>query len=445
MRILFLSHYFPPEVNAPATRTYEHCRQWVNDGHDVTVVTCAPNHPQGRVYEGYRNRVFQRETIDGISVIRVWTFVTANEGFFKRTLNYLSYMCSAILVSLLLPKSAVVLSTSPQFFNGLAGYFVSRLLRIPWILEIRDLWPESIVAVGALRNPAIIKMLEWVERFTYRKADRIVPVTDAFKSYMLSKGIEAGKIVVVKNGVDLTRYTPLDETGSLAEELGVKGKFVVSYFGTHGMAHHLETIFHAARRLTNSKDVVFLMVGDGAERQALIRMRDTMTLDNVMMLEQQPKSLMRELWGLSNVSLVLLKKSDLFKTVIPSKIFESMAMAKPIILGVEGESAELIQAAQAGICIEPEHTDDLAARVLELSQKPAWCQQLGRNGRAYVVQHFDRVVLARKLVSVIETVCRKSALEAAEVSVSGPTPEKRGQPKLEKAATLEPSNSRRAA
>jgi glycosyltransferase involved in cell wall biosynthesis len=418
MRILFLSHYFPPEVNAPATRTYEHCRQWVNDGHKVTVVTCAPNHPQGRVYEGYRNRVFQRETIDGISVVRVWTFVTANEGFFKRTLNYLSYMCSAILVSLLLPKSDAVLSTSPQFFNGLAGYFVGRLLRIPWILEIRDLWPESIVAVGAIKNPAIIKMLEWVERFAYRKADRIVPVTDAFKTYMLGKGIAADKIEVVKNGVDLARYTPYDGASSLAEELGVKGKFVVSYFGTHGMAHHLETILHAARQLSGSKDIVFLMVGDGAERQALVRMRDMMALDNVMMRDQQPKSRMRELWALSDVSLVLLKKSDLFKTVIPSKIFESLAMAKPIILGVEGESAELIQAAQAGICIEPEQADDLAARVLELSQKPELCRQLGENGRTYVVEHFDRTVLARKLSSLIETVGWKSSFQSGKVPIS---------------------------
>lgn len=418
MRILFLSHYFPPEVNAPATRTYEHCRQWVKDGHQVTVVTCAPNHPQGKVYEGYRNRLYQRETRDGINVVRVWTFVTANEGFFKRTLNYLSYMCSAVVVSLLLPKSDVVLSTSPQFFNGLAGYFVSRLLRIPWILEIRDLWPESIVAVGAIRNPAIVKMLEWVERFAYHKADRIVPVTDAFKTYIVGKGIEAEKIVVVKNGVDLAQYAPLDGIVSLADELGVNGKFVVSYFGTHGMAHHLETIFHAAHRLSNSKHVVFLMVGDGAERRALVRMKDTMALDNVMMLEQQPKSRMRELWGLSNVSLVLLKKSDLFKTVIPSKIFESLAMAKPIILGVEGESAELIQSAQAGICIEPEQADDLAACVLELSQNAERCQELGRNGRTYVAEHFDRTVLARKLCSLIETVSHKSSFQADETPIS---------------------------
>jgi len=390
----------------------------VNDGHQVTVVTCAPNHPQGKVYEGFRNRLYQHETKDGITVIRVWTFITANEGFFKRTLNYVSYMCAAVIGSLLVPKADIVLSTSPQFFNGLAGYFVSRLMRIPWVLEIRDLWPESIVAVGAIRNSWIIKLLEWVERFAYRKADRIVPVTDSFKTYMLSKGIEANKIVVVKNGVDLAQYTPLDGVNSLAEDLGVRGKFVVSYFGTHGMAHHLETIFHAARRLSHSKNIVFLMVGDGAERQALVQMRDKMALDNVMMLDQQPKSRMRELWALSNVSLVLLKKSDLFKTVIPSKIFESLAMAKPIILGVEGESAELIQAAQAGICIQPEHADDLAARALELSENPELCQQLGKNGRKYVIEHFDRTVLARKLTSVIETVGPKSSLQAGEVPIS---------------------------
>lgn len=404
MRILFLSHYFPPEVNAPATRTYEHCRQWVKDGHQVTVVTCAPNHPQGKVYEGYRNRLYQRETRDGITVLRVWTFITANEGFFKRTLNYISYMCSASVVSLFLPKADVVLSTSPQFFNGLAGYVVSRLRRIPWVLEIRDLWPESIVAVGAIKSPAIIQILEWIERFAYRKADRIVPVTDAFRAYMLNKGIEDDKIVVVKNGVDLAQYAPCDKVGSLAEQLGVKGKFVVSYFGTHGMAHHLETVLQAAHRLSHSKHVVFLMVGDGAERQALVRMRHEMGLDNVVMLDQQPKSRMRELWALSDVSLVLLKKSELFKTVIPSKIFESLAMEKPILLGVEGESAELIHAAQAGLCIEPEQPDELAAKVLELSRKPELCQQLGRNGRTYVIKHFDRTALARKLSALIETV-----------------------------------------
>ena len=426
MNILFLSHYFPPEVNAPATRTYEHCRQWVKDGHAVTVVTCAPNHPQGRVYEGYRNQFFHRETQDGIQVVRIWTYVTANEGFLKRTLNYVSYMLSVIVVTLFLPKTDVVLSTSPQFFNGLAGYFVSRLRRIPWILEIRDLWPESILAVGAIKNRTIIKILEWVELFAYRKADRIVPVTDSFKVYMLRKGIEGDKIVVVKNGVDLGQYKPLDGPNSVAEELALQGKFVVSYFGTHGMAHHLETILHAAQELNSSKAIVFLLVGHGAERQKLVSMRNAMGLHNVMMLDQQPKSRMRELWALSDVSLVLLKKSYLFKTVIPSKIFESLAMEKPVILGVEGESADLVRAAKAGICIEPEHSRELAARVLELSRDPGLCQQLGKSGRKYVMENFDRIGLAKKLASVVSTVCPSSSNDQSktptEASQAEPQP-----------------------
>ncbi len=404
-------------MNAPATRTYEHCRQWVKDGHNVTVITCAPNHPQGRVYEGYRNRFYQRETKDGIAVIRVWTFVTANEGFFKRTLNYISYLCSAVVVSLFLPKADVVLSTSPQFFNGLAGYFVGKMRRIPWVLEIRDLWPESIVTVGAIKSQAVIKMLEWIERFAYRNADHIVPVTDSFKVYILGKGIEAGKITVVKNGVDLAQYRPVDGASELAEELGLTGKFIVSYFGTHGMAHHLETILEAARRLSHVPNIVFLMVGDGAERQVLVQMRNAMGLQNVMMLDQQPKSRMPDFWALSAVSLVLLKKSDLFKTVIPSKIFESLAMAKPIVLGVEGESADLLRAAQAGLCIEPEDADQLVARVLELSRDTQLRQRLGRNGRRFVMEQFDRIILARKLASVIEMVCGGSAIQAEEVSI----------------------------
>ncbi len=405
MNILFLSHYFPPEVNAPASRTYEHCRQWVKDGHSVTVVTCAPNHPQGKVYEGYRNRLFQREVKEGIQVIRIWTYVTANEGFVKRTLNYVSYMASAIVATLFLPKADVVLSTSPQFFNGLAGYFVSRLRRIPWVLEIRDLWPESILAVGAIKNKTIIRMLEWIELFAYRNADRIVPVTDSFKTYMIGKGVREDKILVVKNGVDLGQYQPLNGTNVLVEELGLHGKFVASYFGTHGMAHHLETVLQAAQKLTHAKDVVFLLVGDGAERHRLVRMREEMGLTNVMMLDQQPKSRMRELWALSSVSLVLLKKSDLFKTVIPSKIFESLAMEKPILLGVEGESADLIRASGAGICIRPEDAQELADRVLELSRDPEACQRLGVNGRSYVSEHFDRIVLARKLAAFIAGTC----------------------------------------
>ena len=269
MRILFLSHYFPPEVNAPASRTYEHCKAWARAGHEVTVVTCAPNHPRGMVYPGYRNRLWQREQREGITVIRLWTFVTANEGFFKRTLNYVSFMLACILAAPFLPKTDIVLTTSPQFFNGLAGYPVSRLKRVPWVLEIRDLWPESIVAVGGLKPGVVVRMLEWLELFGYRKADAIVPVTDSFKRYMIGKGIPAAKIEVIKNGVDAAIFRPHVGANSSRAELGLEGKFVAAYFGTHGMAHQLETVLEAASLLGKHPEIMFLMVGDGADRNRL--------------------------------------------------------------------------------------------------------------------------------------------------------------------------------
>jgi glycosyltransferase involved in cell wall biosynthesis len=404
MRILFLSHYFPPEINAPASRTYEHCAEWVRAGHEVAVVTCAPNHPRGVLYPGYRNRWFQSEVVDGIRVIRLWTYLSPNEGFVRRTLNYLSYMFAVILAIPRLPKADIVISTSPQFFNGLAGYFVSRLKRVPWALEIRDLWPESIVAVGAIRNRTIIRVLEWLEMFAYRKAEVIVPVTDAFKHYMVERGVDAGKIAVIKNGVNLALFQAMDGATPMAEELsrelGLNGRFVAAYVGTHGMAHHLETVLEAAAAIDNN-DILFLMVGDGAERDRLVAKRDQMGLKNVVMLEQLPKAKMPALWSLTNAGLVLLKKSDLFKTVIPSKIFESMAMEVPIILGVEGEAKSIIDQAEAGICIEPEIPELLARAVQQLYEDRTLARRLGSNGRRYVETHFDRLVLAERYRQVL--------------------------------------------
>ena len=315
------------------------------------MVTCAPNHPRGQVYPGYRNRLWQEGRMEGIRVIRIWTYMAANEGFAKRTLNYVSFMVSAVMAIPRFPKVDVVITTSPQFFNGLAGYFVGRLKRVPWVLEIRDLWPESILTVGAVRNKTIIRFLSWLDMFAYRKADHIVPNTDAFRRYMIDKGVPAAKITVVKNGADLERYVPAAKDPALARELGLEGKFVAAYFGTHGMAHHLETVLEAAERLRDEPGVVFLFVGDGAQRARLVERKETMGLANVIMLGQQPKERMPVLWAAADVSLVLLKRSDLFKTVIPSKIFEAMAMERPLILGVEGEAKALVEEAGAGTCI----------------------------------------------------------------------------------------------
>jgi len=367
----------------------------------VTVVTCVPNHPKGKVYEGYKNKLYQAEVVNGIKVIRLWSYVTANEGFVKRTLNYVSYLVAVILALPFLPKIDVVISTSPQFFCGLAGYPVKLFKRVPWVLEIRDLWPESILTVGAIKNKAIIRVLEWLESFAYRKANHIVPVTDAFKTYMVKKGIADNKITVIKNGVDLSFYEPdkVKVSDTLAGEYG--GCFIASYFGTHGMAHHLETILEAAEILKDRSDIKFLLIGDGAEKARIRKMKEEKDLTNVIMLDQQPKAMMPEFWAISDVSLVLLKKSDLFKTVIPSKIFESMAMKRPIILGVEGEVKQMLDESGAGVAIEPENAQQLAQAVVSLADNKEYMKSCGEKGRAYVTSHYDRTVLAGRYINIL--------------------------------------------
>lgn len=402
MKILVLTHYYPPEVNAPASRLSEHARVWAQAGHDVTVVTCVPNHPTGRAYPGYRNRLWQEEERDGVRVIRLWTWLAANEGFLPRISNYVSYLLSVLVWMWRLPKADVVLSTSPQFFCGLAGWLLKRRRR-PWVLEIRDLWPESIVTVGAMKRGAAIRLLEAIEAFAYRRADLVVSVTDGFVPHIRERRGE-GPIAVVKNGVDLTTFVKPDATveADFRATHDLTGKFVAAYVGTHGMAHKLDTVLEAAELLRDRSDIAFLLVGDGAERERLVAEVAARRLSNVVMLGQQPKSAMPAIWAASDAALVLLRRVDTFKTVIPSKMFEAMAMACPMILGVEGEAKTLMDAGGAGIAITPESAAELAAAVTRLADEPVFAAGLGESGRAYVAREFDRRVLAERLLTEMQ-------------------------------------------
>ncbi len=408
MRILFLCHYFPPEVNAPASRTFEHCREWVRAGHEATVLTNVPNHPAGKIYPGYRNALAQSETVADIKVYRLLTLLAANRGVMRRSLSYFFYLVMSTLAAPFLPRVDVVISTSPQFFCGLAGYLVSRIKRVPWVLEIRDLWPESIMAVGAINRSLTLRWLVWLAKFAYRKADLILCVTDSFKTAIIAEGIPAAKIEVIKNGVDLEFFSPERSLGPEAGRIpgldNTQGKFVLSYVGTHGMAHGLDTVLKAAELLRDLPNVLFLLVGDGAEREHLLKQRDIMRLDNVVFLEQQPKTRMPAIWAVTDVSLVMLKDQPLFRTVIPSKIFESMAMMKPVILGVQGESEALLEASGAGLCVQPESAAQLARAVRRLYDNPDERRAMGLAGRRFVEQHFDRKVLAARYTELLAAV-----------------------------------------
>lgn len=401
MRILFFSHYYPPEVNAPASRTAEHCRLWAAAGHEVTVVTSAPNHPRGVVYPGYRNRLLQREVRDGVNVVRVWTFLAANEGFARRALNYVSFLVSATLALPRLPRADVCVSTSPQFFCGLTGLIAATVFRVPWVLEIRDLWPESIVTVGAMRKGLGTRVLEALERLAYRRADRIVAVTDSFVAHIAERGGNGEKIDVIKNGVDLGLFRRAGDGEGVKERFGLGGRLVAAYVGTHGMAHHLDTVLDAADLLRGDPRIGFLLVGDGAERQRLAERAEQMGLANVRIVGQLPKEDMPSVWAATDVSLILLRKSDTFTKVLPSKMFEAMAMECPIVLGVAGEARQLLEEAAAGIAITPQSAPELVAAVIRLAGEPALRQRLGRQGLAHVRAHFDRTKLAAAYLDVL--------------------------------------------
>jgi glycosyltransferase involved in cell wall biosynthesis len=411
MHILFLSDNFPPEVNAPASRTHEHCRQWVVTGERVTVVTCAPNFPKGRVFDGYRNRLWQAETIDGIRVIRVWSYISANEGFVKRILDYTSYMLAAIVASLFVRRVDVVVATSPQFFTAVAGWAVGALKRIPFVFELRDLWPESIKAVGAMRHSRAIEGLEKVELFLYRRAARIVSVTHSFRDTLMRRGIDGTKIDVITNGVDSARFSPRPKDRQLEHELGFEGCFVAGYIGTHGLAHALGSLLEAMQHLQQSDaghDFRLLLLGDGACKAQLQAQAEQLGLHNVRFVDTVPKEQVARYWSLLDVSIIHLRRTDLFETVIPSKLFECMGMGIPMLHGVAGESAAIVEREGVGIVFEPENVSALVEALLRVRTDDPLRASLSAAGVA-AAKRYDRSALAlRMLESLRKLVARRA-------------------------------------
>ena len=408
MRILFFTDNFPPEVNAPASRTYEHCIRWVKNGNSVVVVTCAPNFPHGVIYDGYKNKIIQTETVEGIKVIRVWSFMTANSGFLLRTLDYLSYMFMALLISPFLKKPDVVIGTSPQFFTVVAAYGASLMKRAPFVFELRDLWPESIVAVGAMRESVVISVFRRLEYFLYSRAKLIVALTHTFKSDIVNGGVDPAKVKVVTNGVDLNRFTPVARDKELAIKHGLDGKFVCGYVGTIGMAHGLETLLDAAA-LIEAKgitDVSIIIIGDGANKERLKQRASDMALASLTFIDSVEKAKVIKYWGLIDVSLVHLKRVDLFKTVLPSKIFEAMGMGIPLIHAVEGESAELVRRAESGICVPSEDPQKLADAILLLKSDKTLFNKLKKKSLRSASQ-YSRDKLASDLFASLEEVVGK--------------------------------------
>jgi len=402
MKILFITDNFPPEVNAPATRTYEHVKEWIkNDDIEVTILTCVPNFPHGKVYEGYKNKLYQIEYIDSIKVIRVWSYITSNSGFIKRVLDYMSFAWISFLVGLF-QKTDVIVATSPQFFTTWSAWGLSKIKRKPWIFELRDLWPESIKTVGAMKQGKAIEFLEKIELGLYKSCDKVVAVTNAFKGNLINRGIDASKIEVVTNGSNIELFYPREKDKNLLQKYNLKDKFIVGYIGTHGMAHSLDFIVESIVDIED-ENIHFLFVGDGAMKQNILNLAKKLKLTNITFLDPVAKEDVPRFLSICDASLAPLKKDDNFKTVIPSKIFEASAMQIPTLLGVEGQAQEIIQNYNAGLCFEPENKKDFIYKLKQLKEDLDLYNSCVK-GCISLAHDFDRVELANKMLHIIRKV-----------------------------------------
>jgi len=401
LKLLFLSDNFPPESNAPASRTYEHCKEWVKEGVDVTVITCNPNFPFGKVYEGYKNKLYQTEVIDGIKVIRVWSYMTENKGALKRIADYVSYAISAVIAGLFV-KTDLIIATSPQLFTALGGCALAKIRRKPWIFELRDLWPEGIKDTGAIKNKKILDFLVKMELCLYRKSNFVITVTKGLKENLVSRGIEASKIDIITNGANLDLFQPREKNKKILHTLGLENKFIFGYIGTHGLAHGLEFIVNSIKEI-NDERIHFLFIGTGAKKTAVVELAKKLQLKNITFLDPVPKNEVADYISVIDIALIPLTKTDIHASLIPSKIFESASMLKPILLGVEGEAKDIVVKHNAGLAFEPENQNEFLSGVEKLASDSKLYKEL-QNGCSELAKEFDRKSLASKMLTILQKV-----------------------------------------
>lgn len=407
MHLLFLTDNFPPESNAPASRTFEHCCEWVRLGVQVTVITCAPNFPHGKVFGGYKNRLKSDETIEGIRVIRVWSFMSPNVGFYRRILDHFSFLPSAVFAGVFVRDVDLIVGTSPQFFTICAAYILGKLKKTKWVLELRDLWPDSLRAISITENSYIFGVLHFIENHLYEKANLIICVTHGFRNILISRGIDANKIRVITNGVSLESFIKADKKKRLTEKLMLLERdIVVGYIGTIGLAHSLEVILEAAEWIENNRPggrYKFLIVGEGAEKSRLKKRAFERNISTVTFVDGIPKDEIADYWDLIDVCIIHLKKSNVFETVLPSKIFEAMASGTPVIAGVKGECAQLIERYEIGLNFEAENAGDLINKLDQLANDSLEIKRLSEMCRL-AAQKYDRRILARAMLDQLKEI-----------------------------------------
>lgn len=412
MNVLLVTHYFPPEIGAPQARLSEFARHWAEAGHEVTVLTGLPNHPTGIVPEPYRRTLVRSESIDGYRVIRTWLYATPNEGFVRKVLGHLSFMLTAVMLGTgKVGRPDVVVASSPTFFSLFAAWFVARVKRSRFVVEIRDLWPAIFVELGVLTNPPLIRLLERLELCVYRAADHVVLVSEGFRGILEERGVPGSKLSVIRNGVDLERFGESSgRSDDMRRRLGARtpGDVVVLYLGAHGISHGLTSIVDAAAQLEDLASVRFAFVGEGAMKGELVRSVERLGLSNVVNLPGVPREQVPELLAAADICLAPLRDIPLFSTFIPSKIFEYLASSRAVIGSLRGEPARILEEAGA-VVVEPEKPQELAEAIKALASDGDRRRDMGRRGRRYVEENFDRRRLAAHYLDLLTSIKESSS------------------------------------
>ncbi|MCD6165809.1 glycosyltransferase family 4 protein [bacterium] len=405
MRILIISQYYPPEVGALATRMSDLARQLTALGHTVTVIGEIPNYPKGIIAKEYRGRLFVREKYQRTDVIRSFVLASPRKTNVERLSTYLSFMVSSVFAAAFVQRCDVVLATSPPLFVGVSGYVVSRLMGSKFVFDVRDLWPESAVYLGEMKQGAITNLAERLERFLYRKATRISIAVPGFRQRLTARLAVDDKILEFPNGVDTSLFYPREEAKDLREKVGLQDKFVVLFSGNLGLAQGLRSVLQAAKLLQNESDIVFVLVGEGVEKAKLIEERNRLGLKRILFWAAQPHARMPAIISMADVCLVPLKNLELFTTALPSKMFEYMACGRPIVSTLVGEGEALVRRANAGISVEPENAGAIADAILQLYRNRRQREELGQNGLRFVREHYTRSQIVahfeRQLVELV--------------------------------------------
>ena len=403
MRLLYVSQYFPPEMGAPAARVSELAAIWAQEGHEVTVLTGFPNHPTGKIHPDYKQK-FRRMTLtentSGIRVVRTWLCPVANRSSVERMVNYVSFFLSAIVRGVFLQRPDAIIGTSPQLLSAAAGWLLAKRFRRPFILEVRDLWPESLPASGVGTTEGFTyQILDTIASFLYKASDLVVVVAEPFRAVIAGKSPTA-RIDVVENGVEENLFKPYPKE-ECKEEFGLKRFFLVSYIGTVGQAHGVQTLLKAAATLEDRyPDLRFLIVGEGAEREEL--QKAACHLPNVDFWGERPRNEIPKIIGASDVCVVLLKNNEVFEKVLPTKILEFFACGRPVVAGVRGFIADLVEKSKAGIVIEPGSDTELGDAIERMHENRERLISMGNNGRNYVLEHYRREDKALQYLQIIK-------------------------------------------